>query len=549
MGLLSALIVGPCVAPPLAGALIFIGQTGDWLLGGASLFALSLGMGAPLIAIGTSAGKLLPRAGAWMDAVKAVFGVALLALVIGVSDWFLYRIFEKSLIDNIDNTLYTAAEEVQHAILLSPSTRWQKNVENVEKAFIVNRVFINLYRITGVEKSIRLAAKSRILLKSISSEYIQNFLDMPGPFNPLCMSINEKSHAMHPFRLILFPVEKDNTLTHVIQVGTSLKKVFSTMNQFQLILFLFAPIILIITSLGGYLILSKALSPVKSAVRTARAITTEDLSHRIDTRGRKDEIGDLIQTFNDMIGRLEKSVEQIKHFSTEVSHELKTPLTIIRGEIEITLRKERKKEEYKKILKSVFDEALKLQKMVNSLLFLSHIITQEDQFTYGRIPLDEIALKAFEQSEALARQKDINLTIKRIDATTVFGEETLLSSMILNILENAIKYSRTGGRVELSLENQRNQAALTIRDNGIGIPRKDLPYVFNRFFTADRQNQKKQGGLGLGLAIVSRIAEMHRATIKLQSTVSKGTTFKITFPPLKKNSQANPETTRNIKKF
>jgi heavy metal sensor kinase len=478
-----------------------------------------------------------------------VWYILILALVIGISDLFLYRIFEKSLIDNIDNTLYTAAEEVQHAILLSPNTRWQQNVENVEKAFIVNRVFINLYRISGVEKSIKLAAKSRILLKSISSEYIQNFLDTRNPVAPLCLSINEKSHAMHPFRLILFPVVKNNTLVHIIQVGTSLKKVFSTMNQFRLILFLFAPIILIITSLGGYFILSKALSPVKNAVRTAQTITTEDLSLRIDSRGRKDEIGDLIRTFNDMIGRLEKSVEQIKHFSTEVSHELKTPLTIIRGEIEITLRKERKKAEYKKILKSVFDEALKLQKMVNSLLFLSHIITQEEQFTFGKVPLDEIVLKAFEHCEALARQKNIKLTINRIDAVSVFGEETLLNRMIINILENSLKYSRENGRVEISLENRKNQTVLTIRDNGIGIPRKDLPNIFERFFTVDKHNQKKQGGLGLGLAIVKRIADMHRANIRLQSTLAKGTTFRIIFPQNKKNHLPEPGPAGNIKKF
>jgi heavy metal sensor kinase len=463
-----------------------------------------------------------------------IWYVLILALVLGISDLVLYKIFEKNLIDTIDNTLYTAAEEVQHAILLSPNTRWQQNVEKVEKAFIVNRVFINIYHILPTDKSIKLVAKSRTLLKSISSDHIQNFLDLPGPLKPLSLSINEKSHAMHPFRIILFPMEKNNNLTHIIQVGTSLKKVFSTMNQFELIMLLFAPIILIITSLGGYFILTKALRPVKNAVQTARTITTEDLSLRIDNRGRKDEIGDLILTFNDMISRLEKSVEQIKHFSTEVSHELKTPLTIIRGEIEITLRKERKKEEYKKILKSVFDEAVKLQKMVNSLLFLSHIITQEDHFAYDRTPLDEIVLKAFEQSEALARKKKIKLTINRIDPVFILGEETLLSRMIMNVLENAIKYTQPGGTVELSLENRKNQVLLSVRDNGIGIPRKAIARVFDRFFTVDKDTRKGHDGLGLGLAIVKRIAEMHRASIKIQSVLSRGTTVKILFPPDKK---------------
>jgi signal transduction histidine kinase len=132
---------------------------------------------------------------------------------------------------------------------------------------------------------------------------------------------------------------------------------------------------------------------------------------------------------------------------------------------------------------------------------------------------------------------------------SVFGEETLLNRMIINILENSLKYSRENGRVEISLENRKNQTVLTIRDNGIGIPRKDLPNIFERFFTVDKHNQKKQGGLGLGLAIVKRIADMHRATIRLQSTLAKGTTFRIIFPQNKKNHLPEPGPAGNIKKF
>lgn len=458
--------------------------------------------------------------------------VLILAVVIGISDIILYNIFERNLVESIDNTLYSAAEEVQHAMLLSPSTRWQRGVEKIEKAFIVNRVFINIYLISPSDRGgLRLVARSRILLKRISSDHIHHFLESGQTTRPLSLSINEKSQATHPFRIILFPMEKNNQLTHVIQVGTSLKKVFSTMAYFQMIMLLFAAIILIITSLGGYFILTKALRPVKNAAQTARTISTEDLSLRIDNRGRRDEIGDLIRTFNDMIERLEKSVEQIKNYSTEVSHELKTPLTIIRGEIEITLRKERQKEEYRKTLQSVFDEAVKLEKMVNSLLLLSHIITHSDHFTLGQVPLDEMVLKTFEQSVALARKKKINLVMNRIDPVSIIGEETLLNRMIMNILENAIKYTDAGGTVELALENRKNGTVLTIRDNGVGIPRRAIPRVFDRFYTVEKDARGEVGGLGLGLAIVKRIADIHGASIKIQSQPSRGTLVKIIFPP------------------
>lgn len=461
--------------------------------------------------------------------------ILVLFIVIGLSDFFLYKIFEKSLVDTIDNTLYSAAEEVEHAILLSPPEKWQEKIRKVERDFMVNRFFINIYKISGKDSGIRLVARTGILSKSLTSHYL-NILKKQNTFTmPICISITEKSAAQHPLRIILFPLQKNGTLGHIIQVGTSLKKVSTTMKKFQMILILFAPIILIISSLGGYFILSKALTPVRNVVRTAQNITAEDLSMRIEERDRKDEIGELIKTFNDMIDRLEKSVEQIKHFSSEVSHELKTPLTIIRGEIEIILRKEREIQEYKKTLSSVYDEAVKLQKMVNSLLFHSQIISQDIQISYDKISLDEVFLNAFEKVVPLARQKDIKLKINHMDSTQILGEETLLNQMILNILENAIKYTPPKGTVEISLENQNDKAVITIKDSGIGIPESALPRVFDKFYCVDKMNAKKNGSLGLGLSIVKKIADMHQAEIIINSVISQGTTITLYFPKYKKN--------------
>jgi heavy metal sensor kinase len=456
--------------------------------------------------------------------------ILVLCFVIGLSDFFLYKIFQKSLIDTVDNSLYSAVEEVEHAILLSPPEKWQEKIRMVEKDFIVNRFFINIFEATEDSSEVKLVARTGILSKSLISPHIHVLQNQKTALSPICLSTTDKSDAQHPLRIILFPLQKNGRLSHIIQVGTSLKKVHTTMKKFQTILFLFAPIILIITSLGGYFILSRALIPVRNVVRTAQNITTEDLSMRIEERDRKDEIGELIKTFNDMIERLEKSVDQIKHFSTEVSHELKTPLTIIRGEIEIVLRKDRTKQEYKKTLSSVYDEAVKLQKMVNSLLFHSQIISHGDQFTFEKTALDEVFLKAFEKVLPLAQQKKMKLTIKKMDSAYILGEETLVNRMIFNILENAIKYTPSNGTVEISLENQSDQTVIIVKDNGIGIPKTSLSRVFDKFFCVDKVAAKKNGSLGLGLSIVKKIADMHRASIEIKSEISKGTTVFLNFP-------------------
>lgn len=462
-----------------------------------------------------------------------IWHILILMAIIGVSDFILYKSFEKSMIESIDNTLYTAAEEVEHAILLSPPEEWQKKVKQVERDFIVNRLFINIYEIRNDLPSPRTIARTGILTRNISEQPIREFLRIGEISTPYFVSINERALDKHTLRLILFPLLKNRIPNHIIQVGTSLKKVFTTLKKLRVILFIFAPIILIFTSLGGYFILGRALIPVRKVVETARSITTADLSLRIDSRGRKDEIGQLIITFNDMIGRLEKSVEQIKQFSSEVSHELKTPLTIIRGEIEIILRKERKKEDYKKTLASVYDEAVNLQKMVNALLFLSQIISQEHQFSYHQTALDEVVLKSFEKTVPLARQKDIKLLINSIDPCPILGEETLLGQMIMNILDNAIKYTPARGQIEITLINRKNQPVLIIKDNGIGIPSWELPRVFERFFRADNSQPRASGSLGLGLSIVKKITDMHLARIKIRSKVNQGTTLKIFFPPFR----------------
>ena len=315
----------------------------------------------------------------------------------------------------------------------------------------------------------------------------------------------------------------------VIQVGMSLQKVNGDLNRLTILMSLAGLLLLLFASAGGGLIIRRALSPVKSVVRTARRITADDLSLRIDAKSRKDEIGDLVETFNDMIARLEKSIRKIRQFSGDVSHELRTPLTIIRGEIEVMLRKERTAEEYRTTLRSALEETRNMEKIIDDLLALSRIETADRMKFHGDVSLQEILMEVGESRSPAAREKGIDFVVHGGTARPVKGDRALLERLAANLVDNAIRYTPPGGRVEIGLDEEKHRVVLTVRDTGIGIPKESLPMIFDRFYVVDPSRSKESGGSGLGLSIVKSVAEIHGAAIEVASEPGRGTTFRIVF--------------------
>jgi heavy metal sensor kinase len=332
--------------------------------------------------------------------------------------------------------------------------------------------------------------------------------------------------GIYPFRTILFPIRGPN----IIQVGISLENTETDLRRLSIIMILAGAGLLLLASLGGSFIIRKALKPVKSVVQTAKDITADDLSLRIEAGQRQDEIGELVATFNDMISRLEKSINKIKQFSGDVSHELRTPLTIIRGEIEVLLRKERSKEEYQKTLKSALEETDYLERIIDDLLFLSRVEALEKKEFDKTVQLDEVVLNVVESQELSAKNKDITLDIQTVEPAQLHGEEILLERMVTNIIDNALRYTPSGGRVAVSLENKDGNPMLMVQDTGIGIPEESLQLIFDRFFVVDNSRFKETGGLGLGLSIVKQVADSHGAEIEVKSELNKGTSFFVRFP-------------------
>lgn len=279
----------------------------------------------------------------------------------------------------------------------------------------------------------------------------------------------------------------------------------------------------------AYLFMKRAFAPIHQVVTLAKRISAEDLSHRIDLVKSHDEIGELAETFNAMIARLEGSFQQIQQFSSDVAHELKTPLTVLKGELEVALRKARSAEEYRVILAELLESTNGLSKMVEDLLLLARMEAQRLPLSFAPVALDELALNVYENMLKLAEAKHLTVNLNTMEQVTVSGDPGLLERVIKNVLVNAINYTPEGGSIDLSITSSPDGGMVTISDTGIGIPEQAVPHIFDRFYRVDQSRSHESGGTGLGLAIVKKIVEVHHGTIDVQSQVGAGTTVKIWF--------------------
>ncbi len=364
----------------------------------------------------------------------------------------------------------------------------------------------------------------------------------------------ETNHSVGntPLRIITYPVKENSQVTKIIQVASSLEDVEDALAKLLTILAITVPSILMIASLGGLFLANKALKPVDRITQTARMITSQNLNQRIQTLKVKDEISRLIDTFNEMISRLDQSFRQIKQFTTDASHELKTPLTILKGEVEVALRKKRLPHEYEQILESNLEEINRMSKIVEDLLLLSKADIGEIQLNREDINLTRFMAGLVEQMKILAQPKNIRIEMNNHQAEDmeeihILGDALRMRELFINLIENGIKYTEEGGSVLITLTKEIGEshtpltsngkranhfAKIIVADTGIGIAKEDQEKIFNRFFRVDKARSREQGGSGLGLSICKWIVEAHQGEITVQSEPGKGSSFIVRLPSI-----------------
>lgn len=306
--------------------------------------------------------------------------------------------------------------------------------------------------------------------------------------------------------------------------------VTAALSQLLNIIAWMGPAVLVIAVLGGTFLAKKSLSKVNKVTEAAKRITADRLSDRIPEARVDDEIGNLISTFNAMISRLDASFEQMKQFSGDASHELRTPLTVIRTQLETALNSRVSPAEMKKIVAHCLDEAIRMSGTIESLLLLAKSDAGQVLIKSERVDVKALMVETYEESVILASQKSITVTLQKADPVTVRGDEYRLRQMLLNLIDNAIKYSRQKGAINLRLVKDHGSARIIVSDNGIGIPESDIPRIFDRFYRVDRARSREMGGAGLGLSITRWIVEAHGGSLSVTSDVNKGSEFTVTLP-------------------
>lgn len=323
---------------------------------------------------------------------------------------------------------------------------------------------------------------------------------------------------------------KLNNSDYIIEVATTNYSLNSTLENLLYILFFIIPIILIFATIGGYFLIYKSFLPIEKTLKDLKKIHALDLSKRLQvTNNNNDEIDSLSKEINSLLTRLELSFEKISEFSSDASHELKTPLTIIRGEIEIALRKERSSLEYKETLKNCLDEVLVIQQTIDDLLFLAKSKNNIENIE-KEIYIDEIILESGKELESFAKIKNINIEYKINETTPISGHSKLLKVALKNIIKNAIIFSEKGSNVTIKNYSNNEDIIISIKDKGIGIPKNEQKKVFEKFYRTDKSRSKDSGGTGLGLAISKKIIDMHNAKIAITSNEEEGTEVEFLFP-------------------
>ncbi len=470
--------------------------------------------------------------------------VLILGILLISFSTFLYFTLSKSLHRDVDNKLRSLAELVSSE---SSSPLSKFGFGNIDQALETS---MNL---KPIGKFIQVLDESgNIGRKSDNLRNVQLPISLNALKNAskgLITFETNRSIGNTPLRIITFPVVENNHATKIVQIASSLEEVEDALNTLFIILIITVPLALMVASLGGQFLAHKALKPVDDITQTARMITSQNLNQRITPPKVKDEISRLIETFNGMISRLDQSFRQIKQFSSDASHELKTPLTILKGEVEVMLRKERTQQEYQQTLKSNLEEINRMSQIVEDLLLLSKADTGQIKLNKGDINLTEILTEVVAQMDMLARSKRLHLSSSNNHQDVhIFGDALRIRELFINLIENGIKYTEEGGSIHISLQKEylpsvRNQTDLAekekerfikiiVSDTGIGISKEDQEKIFNRFFRVDKARSREQGGSGLGLSISRWIVEAHQGEIKVESELGKGSSFIVKFPAL-----------------
>ncbi len=351
-----------------------------------------------------------------------------------------------------------------------------------------------------------------------------------SPFSLTRTLCNNMISDTTKLRVINYPTAYHNARL-VIKVATPLGSVLNELSKILVFIILAAVGLLILTSFIGSFFARSILRPVMSVSSLADKITHKGLKLRIQEMQKDVEMKHLVSSFNAMISRLERSFAHINEFSSHVAHELKTPLAIVKGEMELALARERSSEEYKKVFQDSLEEIDRIIKIIRDLLFLAKLDYRSEIFKFEDFDIVKFINEIYEHSKVLSSSKNIEVKLEAPDKRVLInGDRTHLRRLFFNLLSNAVRFTPEKGKIFISVGLVPPNVCIDIRDTGEGISQENLSRIFEKFFRTHKEERTPESGTGLGLNIALSIARIHNGSIKVKSVLGQGTTFTVILP-------------------
>jgi heavy metal sensor kinase len=347
----------------------------------------------------------------------------------------------------------------------------------------------------------------------------------------------------HSLLIAASRVAVDGAGSYLVEVGAPTTPIEAMLDRLLLLLGVGLPVVVLVAVGGGYFLVKRALTPVDQIGSKAELISQHNLSDRLPVTRTGDELERLSVSLNHMITRLDDAFQNSKRFVADASHELRTPLTILRGELENLVADTRLVPENRERIGSLLEEVERLSKIVERLFALSRLDAGEAQAEWVPLDLGQLAATTAEHMALLAEDKRISITCDPPPAVTVKGDRVRLKEVMVNLLDNAIKYTPEGGAVHLKVGTTNGHAVLDVVDTGIGIPAEAVSHVFDRFFRVDQVRSREDGCAGLGLSIVKSICNAHGGEVEVESVVGRGSRFRVKLP-LAGGKTATPENSK-----
>jgi heavy metal sensor kinase len=450
------------------------------------------------------------------------FALSLTAIILAFLAAFgggIYLTFTRSEYREVEDTLSLSAEQVL-ASLYEDNGSIQMPTEDPNATHLAE---FDAFTQRGVTLMV-LSSDGEIL------EAVGPYSDAPVPVSearlqPTFQTLRETDQH-DPVRVYILPILEDGHVLGWIQSMQSLAGAEEALDRLRTALLIGIGVFSLLAGFAGYFLAGRALAPIDEITDTARRISTEDLTARLDLPDTGDEVSRLANTFDEMLARIESGFARERQFTSDASHELRTPLTAMKTILNVIRDGERPAEDYRQALDDLAEETDRLQGLVENLLQLARG-EKGLKLHKEEIDLSLLLADVADSLRPLADNKQLTLTCDLPPSLVIFGDTDYLIRLIVNLLDNAIKYTEQG-TVRLSARETEEGATIEVADTGIGIPSEHVPHIFERLYTVD--SARSSGGAGLGLSIAGQIVQAHRGRIEVQSEVGNGTTFRVYLP-------------------